>query len=97
MGLPPSHINLMGTISLIPVNTGRSPSRVLFACASRFGGNRSRRYFAVPMAAASAAARSNSHFASGRTMIPDARAAATFGDAVGWAAPSRAGAGKAVA
>ena len=47
------------------------------------------------MAAASAAARSNSHFASGRTMIPDARAAATFGDAAGWAAPSRAGAGKA--
>ena len=97
MGLPPSHINLMGTISLIPVNTGRSPSRVLIACASRFGGNRSWRYFAVPMAAASAAARSNSHFASGRTMIPDARAVITFGDAASWAAPSRVGAGKAAA
>ena len=95
MGLPPSHINLMGTISLIPVNTGRSPSRVLFACASRFGGNRSQQYFAVPMAAASAAARLNSHFASGRTMIPDDRAAVTVGDAAGWAAPSHAGAGKA--
>ena len=49
------------------------------------------------MAAASAAARSNSHFASGRTMILDARAAATFGDAAGWAVPSRASVGKAVA
>ena len=95
MGLPPSHVYLMGTMSLIPVNTGRSPSRVLFACASRFGGNRSRQYFAVPMAAASAAARLNSHFASGRSMIPDDRAAVTVGDAAGWAAPSRAGAGKA--
>ena len=85
----------MGTMSLIPINTRHSPSRVLFACAFRFGGNRSRRYFAVPMAAASAAARSNSHFAFGRTMIPDARAAVTVGDAAGWAAPSRAGAGKA--
>ena len=49
------------------------------------------------MAAASAAARLNSHFASGRTMIPDARAAVTVGDAAGWAAPSRAGDGKAAA
>ncbi len=95
MGLPPSHVYLMGTMSLIPVNTGRSPSRVLFACASRFGGNRSGQYFALPMAAASAAARLNSHFAFGRTMTPDARAAVTVGDAAGWAAPSRAGAGKA--
>ena len=87
----------MGTISLIPVNTGRSPSRVLFACASRFGGNRSRRYFVVPMAAASAAARSNSHFSFGRMTIPDARAAATVVDVAGLVAPSRAGAGKAAA
>ena len=87
----------MEPMSLIPVNTGRSPSRVLFACASRFGGNRSWRYFAVPMAAASAAARSNSHFASGRTMIPDARAAGAAAGAANWAAPSPAAAGKAAA
>ena len=80
----------MGTMSLIPVNTGRSPSRVLFACASRFGGNRSRQYFAVPMAVASAAARSNSHFASGRTTIPLAHAGATGADAADWATPLRA-------
>ena len=90
MGLPPSHVYLMGTMSLIPVNTGHSPSRALFACAFRIGGNRSRRYFVVPMAAASAAARSNSHFAFGRTTIPDVRAGAAGACVASWVAPWRA-------
>ena len=60
-------------MSLMPVNTWRSPLRALFASASRFEGNRAR-YVSGPMAAAFAAARSNFRFAFGKRTIPNAHA-----------------------
>tara|TARA_B100000683_G_scaffold125090_1_gene122499 strand:- start:110 stop:355 length:246 start_codon:yes stop_codon:yes gene_type:complete len=76
----------MGTMSLMPVNTWRSPLRALFASASRFEGNRAR-YVSGPMAAAFAAARSNFCFAFGKRTIPNAHAAKVGGDVVSWVSP----------
>ena len=83
-GVIPPRTTSFGCVpmSLMPVNTWRSPLRALFARASRFEGNRAR-YVSGPMAAASAAARSNFRFAFGKRTIPNVHALRAGADVAG--------------
>ena len=83
-GVIPPRTTSFGCVpmSLMPVNTWRSPLRALFASASRFEGNRAR-YVSEPMAAAFAAARSNSRFAFGKKTIPNVHALRAGADVAG--------------